>query len=100
VTLNLPAKRVIKNLLALKFKTNEAGSAAGTVTLGGKKIGSGKLTYSSAGTKTLKLKLTRVALKKLKKKKGFTKVTVKLVVADAAGNKTRVTRTVRIRVSG
>jgi len=69
------------------------------VTLSNVTIGSGTLSYASDGTKVLKIKLTKVALSKLKKRKGFTRVGVTLVISDAAGNETTVSKVVRIRVS-
>jgi hypothetical protein len=97
VTGTVPAKRVVKNLLTVKFTTSGPGSAKGSLKLGSKTIGTGKLTYPSAGTQVLKIKLAKSALQKLKKKKGFVRVSLTLVVSDAAGNQTTVKKTLRIR---
>jgi plastocyanin len=94
VTFHTPKKATVASKLRLSFSSTEAGSATATLKAGSKRIGSAKATYAAAGRHALTVKLSKAARRLLRRGR---KVTLTLVVADAAGNRRTLKRTLRLK---
>jgi plastocyanin len=85
-----------KNRLPVKVTVDEASSVNLTASAGSKKLATGKTTFSAAGSKTLRLSLTKAGRRALRGRKSA-KVTVKGTATDAAGNKGTATTSSKLR---
>jgi uncharacterized membrane protein YgcG len=102
-------RTVLKKGYAVGFDSNEPGSATGSLRASGSAarglkvtvaktatVASGKSKFASAGRQKVVLKFTRKARKKLARKRSL-KLTLRMTVADAAGNKSTQTRRVTLK---
>jgi plastocyanin len=94
VTFHLPKKATVASKLRLAFSSTEAGSATATLKAGSKRLGRAKATYAAAGRHVLTVKLSKAARRLLRRGR---KVSLTLVVADAAGNRRTLRRTLRLK---
>jgi plastocyanin len=94
VSFHLPKKATVASKLRLAFSSTEAGSATATLKAGSKRLGRAKATYAAAGRHVLTVKLSKAARRLLRRGR---KVSLTLVVADAAGNRRTLKRTLRLK---
>jgi hypothetical protein len=88
--------KVLKKGLVWKVTTNEPGTATGQAKLKKKSVARGSKKLAKAGTFKLVLKFTKKARKQLKRKRAV-KLTVSTVVSDAAGNKTTLRKSIKLK---
>lgn len=94
--------RAVKSGLKVKLKSNEAGSARLTLTLGKTRLASGTA-QAKAGTVTVKLKFTKSGKKALKKLKArgrkfkSQKATLTSVLTDSSGNSSSKSKSTTIK---
>ena len=86
-----------RNGVLVRFRSSEPGSALATLKAKGRTLGTARVSYALAGVHSVRVKLNRTAKALLKRSRKL-KVTLTLVIRDAAGNAApRVTRTLTLR---
>ena len=88
--------KALKKGLVVKVQTSEAGAAAIEARVSGKAVARGSRALPAAGTYTVKVKFTKKAQKKYATSKKL-KLTLRIGVADAAGNTVGGTRKVTLK---
>jgi plastocyanin len=94
VSFRTPKRMTIASKLRLAFSSTEAGSATATLKAGSKRLGRAKAAYAATGKHVLTMKLSKSARRLLRRGR---KVSLTLVVADAAGNRRTLRRTLRLK---
>jgi plastocyanin len=93
VALKLAKSLTVGTKLRLVFTSNEPGSATASLRFG-KQVLKARANFPAAGKHTLTVKLSKAARRALRHRR---KTRLTLVVADPAGNKRTLTRTVKLR---